>query len=94
MDQTTGVTDDAHSAPADGSADALSKNVERAVAYAALRRMSKLAAADNAEERTKARWARRLSLAFAAIVVATLIVGFAAPGLLRALLRGVAGVIR
>ena len=94
MDQTKGKTGDARSAPGDGSADALGKNVERAVGYAALRRMAKLAAEDNAAERTKARWARRLSLAFAAIVAATLIVGLAAPALLRALFRGVAGVVR
>ena len=74
-----------------GEADALKKNIERTVAFAALRQMSKLADAENAQDRANSLWAKRFGLALGLIIAGVIAIASIYPGALPSLFRSIAG---
>ena len=75
-------------------ADPRQKNIDRTVAFAVLRRLSNLVAAEISQERTNLLWAKRFFVVLGAISAVTLVIAVSRPGVLQALFRTVTGAIR
>ena len=71
--------------------DPQQESIDRTVGLAALRRLTKLVAAEIAQERINLLWAKRLALVFGTAITLIAFIAVIDPALLRNLFRAITG---